>query len=287
MYSELDKNKIETGLYIVSTPIGNLKDITLRAIDVLKKSDYIFCEDTRIAKKLLNHYGIKSKLISNYKFNEKKNLEKYKEIILGNNIISLISDAGTPLISDPGKYLLDECIKNKTKITPIPGVSSVTTAISISNFSNNFFFQGFLPDKLSQVEKQFLILSNLECSIVFFVSSKKLNKIVNLLKVYFKGRKIVFCKELTKFYEEIIRYDIDNLKNFDTDLKGEITVVVSEKQNFKNNSKFLSESDKIIINKLIKNTSVKNIVKILNDKSKVSKSKIYEYCVKIKNKNFN
>ena len=287
MRSEIDKNKIETGLYIVSTPIGNLKDITLRAIDVLKKSDYIFCEDTRIAKKLLNYYDINSKLISNHKFNEKKNLEKFKEIICGNKIISLISDAGTPLISDPGKYLLDGCIKNNVRIIPIPGVSSVTTAVSISNFSSNFFFHGFIAEKLTQIEKQFSNLSKLECSIVFFISAKKINKIINLLKKYFKGRKIVFCKELTKFYEEFIRHNIDNLEKFETNLKGEITVVISEKPIYKNKSKFLSESDKILINELIKTNSVKNIVKILNVKNKVPKSKIYEYCIKVKNKNSN
>ena len=287
MRSEIDKNKIEFGLYIVSTPIGNLKDITLRAIEVLKKSEYIFCEDTRVTKKLLNHYDIKSKLISNHKFNEKKNLEKFREIICGNKIVSLICDAGTPLISDPGKYLLDDCIKNNVKIIPIPGASSVTTAVSISNFSNNFFFHGFIPEKITQIDKQFSNLSNLECSIVFFVSAKKINKVINLLKKYFKGRKIVFCKELTKFYEEFIRHDIDNLEKFESDLKGEITVVISEKPVFKNKSKILSESDKILINELIKNTTVKNIVKILNVKNKVPKSKVYEYCIKVKNKNSN
>ena len=107
------KNKLSFGLYIVSTPIGNLRDITLRAIDVLKDSEYILCEDTRISKRLLNKYNIKSKLISNHKFNEKKNINKIIEILKSEKIVSVISDAGTPAISDPGKIIINECIKKK------------------------------------------------------------------------------------------------------------------------------------------------------------------------------
>ena len=130
----------ENGLYVVSTPIGNLKDITLRAVEILKQSDFILCEDTRISKNLLNKYEIKSKLISNHKFNEKKNTLKIIENLKSGKIISLISDAGTPAISDPGSVLVNECVKNNIKIIPIPGPSAVATAISISGFSDQFFF---------------------------------------------------------------------------------------------------------------------------------------------------
>ena len=122
----------ENGLYIVSTPIGNLKDITIRAVEILKQSDFILCEDTRISKNLLNKYEIKSKLISNHKFNEKKNTLKIIEYLKSGKLISLISDAGTPAISDPGSVLVNECIKNNIKIIPIPGPSAVSTAMSIS-----------------------------------------------------------------------------------------------------------------------------------------------------------
>ena len=142
-----DKNKIKSGLYIVSTPIGNLRDITLRALDILKKSDVILCEDTRVSKKLLSYYEIKTRLISNYKFNEKKNLEKVINIINEGKIVSLISDAGTPTISDPGKILINECIKKKINIYPIPGPSAVSAAVSISGFSEKYFFYGFFPEK--------------------------------------------------------------------------------------------------------------------------------------------
>ena len=137
----------ENGLYLVSTPLGNLKDITLRAIEVLQQSHYILCEDTRVSKNLLDKYKIKSKLISNHKFNEKKNLVKIIEYLKSGKIISLISDAGTPGISDPGSILVNECIHNKVKIFPIPGPSAVAAAVSISGFSDKFLFCGFFKEK--------------------------------------------------------------------------------------------------------------------------------------------
>ena len=145
--SDTIKNKLNYGLYIVSTPIGNLSDITIRAINILENSDYILCEDTRISKKLLDRYKIKSKLISNHKFNEIKNLNKIMEVLKSEKIVSLISDAGTPAISDPGRIIINECIKNKINIYPIPGPSAVSTAVSISGFSEKYFFYGFFPNK--------------------------------------------------------------------------------------------------------------------------------------------
>ena len=171
-----DKNKIKSGLYIVSTPIGNLRDITLRALDILKKSNIILCEDTRVSKKLLSYYEIQTKLISNYKFNEKKNLEKVINIINQGKIVSLISDAGTPVISDPGKLLINRCIEENILIVPIPGPSAVTASISVSNFSDQFYFHGFLSDKINSIKKEFEIFKNLKCSIVFFISAQKLKK---------------------------------------------------------------------------------------------------------------
>ena len=144
---KLENNKIKSGLYIVSTPIGNLQDITLRAIEILKNSDYILCEDTRVSKNLLNRYDINNKLISNHKFNEVKNLNRVIELLKLKKTISLISDAGTPTVSDPGKILINECVKNDIKIFPIPGPSAATTAISISGFSERFYFYGFVPEK--------------------------------------------------------------------------------------------------------------------------------------------
>ena len=132
-------------LYIVSTPIGNLDDITIRAVDVLKKSDIILCEDTRHSLKLLNHLKIKKQLISYHKFNEKKELEKIIKYLNEGKILSLISDAGTPSLSDPGRLLIQTCIQKNIRVIPIPGASSITTAMSISGFKDQFLFYGFLP----------------------------------------------------------------------------------------------------------------------------------------------
>ena len=205
----------ENGLYLVSTPLGNLKDITLRAIEVLQQSDYILCEDTRVSKSLLDKYQIKSKLISNHKFNEKKNLVKIIEYLKSGKIISLISDAGTPSISDPGLILVDECINNEIRIFPIPGPSAVTAAVSISGFLDKFLFCGFFPDKKKQLSDELKKFSEIENSLVFFVSPKKINKIIPEIKNNFTGRKIVFCREITKMYEEFIRKNVDELELFE------------------------------------------------------------------------
>ena len=162
-------------LYIVSTPIGNLDDITIRAIEVLKKSDIILCEDTRRSLKLLNHLKIKKKLISYHKFNEKKQLNNVIEHINKGKILSLISDAGTPLLSDPGKLLINKCIENQIEIIPIPGVSSITAAMSVSGFNDQFLFYGFLPKKEKELNKVLSALSIYEFSQVFFVPSLKIN----------------------------------------------------------------------------------------------------------------
>ena len=274
---------IENGLYLVSTPIGNLKDITFRAIEVLKKSSYILCEDTRVSKNLLDKYDIKSKLISNHKFNETKNLSKIIELLKSGEIVSLISDAGTPSISDPGAILVNECIKKNIKIIPIPGPSAVSTAVSISGFSEKFFFYGFLPDKKQNLLNELKKLSQFNSSLVFFISPKKINKIIPDLKNNFMGRKIVFCREISKLYEEFVRKDIDELKPFIKEPKGELTVVISEKKIAKNTSQALSESDKSIINKMIDIFSVKEITNFINQNRDISKKEIYNYCLKLKN----
>ena len=275
----------ENGLYLVSTPLGNLKDITLRAIEVLEKSDYILCEDTRVSKKLLDKYQIKSKLISNHKFNEKKNLVKIIEYLKSGKMISLISDAGTPSISDPGSVLVNECISNEIRIFPIPGPSAVSAAVSISGFSDKFLFYGFFPQKKNFLISELERLSELENTLVFFVSSKKINKIIPEIKKNFAGRKILLCREITKFYEDYIRKNVDDLELFEKEPKGEITIVISEKLITKNNSEKLSESDKNIIKQMIKKFSLKEITNLIRKNKKISKKEIYSYCLKLKNEN--
>ena len=277
--------EIKKGLYLVSTPIGNLEDITLRAIDILKKSDYILCEDTRISKILLKKYLIKSKLISNHKFNEKKNLVRIIELLKKGTIISLISDAGTPSVSDPGTILVNECIRNNIDVVPLPGPSSVISAVSISGFSEKFFFYGFFPEKQKLLIDDLKNLSKLNSSIVFFISPKKINRIIPLLKKNFSGRKILICREMTKYFEEFIRAEIDNLELFDYELKGELTLVISENQFYKKDSQNLNESDKRLINQMINRLSIKEIISLINQAKKISKKEIYDYCIKLKNEN--
>jgi len=280
---QLKLKEYENGLYLVSTPLGNLKDITLRALEVLKKSDYILCEDTRVSKNLLDKYQIKSKLISNHKFNEKKNIEKIIEYLKSGKIISLISDAGTPSISDPGSILVNECINNQIKISPIPGPSAVVTAVSISGFSDKFLFCGFFPDKKNHLSNELKKFSEFENTLVFFVSPKKINKIIPEIKKNFIGRKIVFCREITKMFEEFIRKSVDELELFEKEPKGELTIVISEKKMNKNTSQKLSESDMNIINKMIDKLSTKEITDILSQSTNVSKKEVYNYCLKLKN----
>ena len=274
---------IQNGLYLVSTPIGNLKDITLRALEILKKSDIILCEDTRVSKKLLDKYEIKSKLISNHKFNEKKNVSKIIGYLKTEKIISLISDAGTPAISDPGSVLVNQCVENNIRIYPIPGPSAVSAAVSISGFSDQFFFYGFFPEKKQQIDREFKKLSKLNSTLVFFASTKKINKVIHELKHYFTGRKIVFCREITKLYEEFLREDIDKLELFKKDQKGELTVVISEISNNKNISQKLSESDIVKIKNMINEFTVKEIISKIRRSKNISKKEIYNYCISLKN----
>ena len=260
MHKNKNLNKLKPGLYCVATPIGNLGDITLRAIEVLKKSDLILCEDTRISKRILDKFNINKKLISNHKFNEKKNLKIVIELLESGKIISIISDAGTPTISDPGRILVSECVKKKINIYPIPGPSAVNAAISISGFSDKYYFCGFLPEKKSEINKLFDFASKLDCSFVFFISPKKIQKIIEGLKINFIDRKILICREITKFHEEYIRCNVKELSDITFLKKGEITVVISEKEKLNFNQ--LEESDKKKIKKLIKKMTIKDIISI-------------------------
>ena len=192
-------------LYIVSTPIGNLDDITLRAIEVLKNSDIILCEDTRHSLKLLNHLKIKKKLISYHKFNEKKELQKIIKYLNEGKILSLISDAGTPAISDPGRLLIQTCVEKGIKVIPIPGVSSVVASMSISGFNDQFLFYGFLPKTEKELEKILSSLCQYSFSQVFFIPAIKVNFYIKKFKKFFSGRKIMIAKEITKLHDSFYR----------------------------------------------------------------------------------
>ena len=267
-------------LYIVSTPIGNLEDITMRALEVLRGSDIILCEDTRRSIKLLNHYKIKKKLISYHKFNEKKQTLNIIEYINQGKILSLISDAGTPLLSDPGRILINHCIKNKIDIVPIPGVSSITTALSVSGFDDKFLFYGFLPKTEGETSRVLSKLSAHEYTQIFFVSAQKINMYLKKFREFFGGRKIMIAKELTKIHESFYRNEIDKIRLFDKKLKGELTIVISE-----SNKKNPIDKEKIInkAKKYLKKYSVKDTVDLIIESEKINKKEVYNLCLKIKN----
>ena len=270
-------------LYIVSTPIGNLDDITLRSIEVLRNSDIILCEDTRRSLKLLNHLKIKKKLISYHKFNEKKQLAPIIKHINEGKILSLISDAGTPLLSDPGRSLLNKCLENKIEVIPVPGVSSITSAMSISGFRDQFLFYGFLPKTEIELDKVLGILSNNHFSQIFFIPALKINFYLKKFKYYYKGRKILIAKEITKLHETFYRADINNLKLFKSSLKGELTVVISEKDN--KDKIFDKEKIKSKAVKYLKKYSLRDTVDMIIETEKVNKKDVYRLCLEIKNEN--
>jgi 16S rRNA (cytidine1402-2'-O)-methyltransferase len=216
-------------LYIVATPIGNIKDITLRAIEVLKSVDLILCEDTRETKKLLNYYGIKKPLLSYYREIEKKRVNKVIELLKEGKEIALVCDRGTPGISDPAYILVKEIYKNNLKISPIPGPSALTASLSVSGFPlNKVYFYGFLPKKENEKRKIFEKWKNMDETIVFFESVYRIEKTINLLCEIIPEKEICICRELTKVFEEIIRGKIKDVYEIfkKEKKKGEFVLII-------------------------------------------------------------
>ena len=268
-------------LYIVSTPIGNLDDVTFRALETLKNSDIVLCEDTRRSLKLLTHFKIKKKLIPYHKFNEKKQVSNIIKYIKEGKILSLISDAGTPLLSDPGRILINQCIENEIKVVPIPGASSITTAMSVSGFKDQFIFYGFLPKTENELKKTLASLSTNLFSQVFFIPAIKINFYLKFFKDHYSGRKIFIAKELTKIHETFFRNNIDDLKTFNYIVKGELTVIISEK----NIEKKVLNKEKIVnkAKKYLKKYSLKDTVDLILESEKINKKEIYKLCLQVKN----
>lgn len=217
--------------YIIATPIGNLEDITLRAIEALKVSDFIVCEDTRITSILLNKLNIKKELLSFNAYNEKNKVDIIVKKIVEGKIGSLVSDSGTPLICDPGQILINKLIEKEIKIVSIPGPSALLLALTLSGFpASSFVFEGFLPLKKGR-QKKFLELASEEKTIVFYESPHRVEKTLNELNEYMPERKIAVCRELTKIYEEVWRGTpasiLSDLSN--KIVKGEFVFVISPK----------------------------------------------------------
>ena len=218
-------------LYIVSTPIGNLKDITLRALETLEDVEFILCEDTRITSRLLNHYNISKKLISFNAVSESKKIPNVIERIKSGDNCALVSDAGTPAISDPGVRLISEAIKEQIDVVPVPGTSAVITALTISGLpTDSFIFEGFLPQKKGR-QKKLKELSAEKRTIILYESTYRIKKLVDELADYLPDRYIVVCRELTKKFEETWRGYPNEIKEvIDEKIsKGEFVVVISPK----------------------------------------------------------
>ncbi len=216
-------------LYVISTPIGNLKDITLRALETLKEVDFIICEDTRTSSNLLNHYQIKKELLSLNAFNESNKITHITNRILSNQTAALISDAGTPSISDPGVRLISLCIENKIEVVSIPGPTALISALSISGLpTDSFVFEGFIPQKKGRQTK----LKELAIeprTIVIYESMYRIEKLISELAEYLPDRFIVVCRELTKKFEETWRgFPNEILQDLNhKTIKGEFVVVIA------------------------------------------------------------
>ena len=217
--------------YIVSTPIGNLKDITLRAIEALKEVDFIVCEDTRVTSVLLKQYDIHKELISMNAQTESKKIPGLIEKILNGENCALVSDAGTPSISDPGVRLISEAIKNEIKIIPVPGVSALVTALTISGLpTDSFVFEGFLPQKKGRRTK-LKQLAGEERTIVLYESTYRIEKLIKELNEFMQERYIVICRELTKKFEEVRRgFPKELLETFNESInRGEFVIIIAPK----------------------------------------------------------
>ncbi len=249
-------------------------------MEVLKNSDIILCEDTRRTLKLLNHFNIKSKLISYHKFNETKELKLVIQHLKEGKILSLVSDAGTPTLSDPGMILVRKCVENHIKIFPIPGPSSITASMSISGFDDKFLFYGFLPKKELELNRVLKKIKDYNYSLIFFVPGIKINFYLNIFKKFFYDRDILIAREISKVHETFYRDSVKSIEPFKATLKGELTIVISKKYN--NNEKISDEEIKKLSIKYLKKYSLKDAVNLISKKEKLSKKKVYTICLKLK-----
>jgi len=288
----LDKNKTRGILYICGTPIGNLEDITIRALRILKEVKLIAAEDTRHTKKLLNHYQINTKVTSYHEYNKFKKAPYLVEILKNGQDIALVSDAGMPGISDPGYVLINLALNNNIKIIPIPGVSALITALVVSGLpTDKFVFEGFLPRKIKERKRYFQSIKNEERTIIFYEPPHRLKRALKDMLEILGDRKIVIARELTKKYEEIIRGKLTPvLSEINTkEIKGEITLIVQGGIKEKGNDTIDFLKDECIMEKYLRKLknqgySNKNIIKIAQEKLNIPKNLIYKKLLEMKNK---
>ncbi len=268
-------------LYIVPTPIGNLADMTFRAIEVLKNVALIGAEDTRTSAKLLSHYQIKTPMISYHKFNERSRVEKILDKLKNGEDVAIISDAGTPGISDPASIIIKAAIENNIKVETLPGATAFIPALVSSGLgSERFYFAGFLPQKKSEKENLLKELINFKDTLIFYEAPHRLHKFLSNLKEAFGNRKIVIARELSKLYETLYRTTIDEvLENPEMiTLKGEFVIIVEGAQEKEYSNAELTEMLKA---ELGKGKSKKEAIKKVMGKTGVSKNRIYDLALKL------
>ena len=287
----MNENKNIGILYICGTPIGNLEDITLRVLKILKEVNLIAAEDTRHTLKLLNHYQINTKITSYHEYNKYKKAPYLVEILKNSQDIALVSDAGMPGISDPGYVLINLALKNNIKIIPVPGVSALITALVVSGLpTDKFVFEGFLPRKIKERKRYFKSIENEERTIIFYETPHRLKRALKDMLEILGDRKVVLARELTKFYEEIIRGKLSQIisKIDSKEIKGEITLIVQGGIGKKENNSIDFLKDECIIEEYLKKLknqgySNKEIIKITQEKLNIPKNLIYKKLLKMKN----
>ena len=274
----IKQQTLKSALYLIPTPIGNLEDISTRSIYILEQSDYILCEDTRVTLKFLNHLKLKKKLITFHQFNENEKIKSILQDLKQNKILSLVSDAGTPALSDPGRLLISKCHEQNIGVIPIPGASAITCAISASGFSDQFFFCGFLPKKDKEINNMLESYKSLKASLVFFMPARDLEKNLIYFNNFFSQNNFFLAREMTKIHETYIRDKVSNLKNYIKDnLKGEITFIIDNNLASPKKIVDIDEEIKMLIGKM----SSKDIAEYLSKKLAINKKSIYQKAIKI------
>lgn len=269
---------IKGKLYLIPTPIGNLDDITLRALNTLKEVDIVFAEDTRETFNLLKYYNINKKIESCHKYSEMKNKEKILKILKEGKTIGFVSDRGTPLISDPGNFVVNEVIKENIPVIALPGATALIPALNMSGLDNErFLFYGFLNNKKNMAKKELNKLKDVEYTMIFYESPRRLKTTLELMFEAFGNRKISIVREISKLHEEIIRDSIENVTKIIDDIKGEIVIVVEKKKN--NKLETISTNYIELVKEMQEEGySKKDAIKEVSLKYNISKNKLYEEC---------
>jgi 16S rRNA (cytidine1402-2'-O)-methyltransferase len=280
---QLQSCKQELALYIVATPIGNMEDITLRAIKILANVDVIACEDTRVTNKLLSKLGIKSKLICYNDHSGQKERDNIQSLLQSGSSVALVSDAGTPLISDPGYKLIRQLSDSGIKITSIPGASAVSTALTLSGLpTDRFLFEGFLPNKTTSRKNYLDKLKEINSTLIFFESANRLTSSIADIGLILKKREICVVREITKKFEEIKRGTASQLVEYynKRQAKGEIVILVAPPTIVDINESDISSQ----LLHALESMSVKDAVSLIADNNSINKKEVYNLALTLKNK---